>query len=117
MKPQEEEEEEEEAKPSGPAKPKYIASGGWPGVCLKLGPVCMAFMLGSYRSGPAKQVPDRFKGMGCQAELGVWFWVLAWGEPASPAQPQAALPQVDELVCQCDGAGFRLAKKKLQLNP
>ena len=28
MKPQEEEEEEEEAKPSGPAKPKYIASGG-----------------------------------------------------------------------------------------
>ena len=57
--------------------------------------------------------------MGCQAELGVSSWVLAGGKPASPAQPQAALPQVDELACQCDGAGgagFYLASIFLQLD-
>ena len=54
----------------------------------------------SRRSGPAKQIQHCSKQMGCQAELGVCSWVLASGEPASPAQPQAALPQVDELACQ-----------------
>ena len=71
MKPQEEEEEEEEAKPSGPAKPKYIASGGWSCMCLKPEPGLHGIHEESCRSGPAKQVPNRSKRMGCQAWLGL----------------------------------------------
>ena len=100
MKPQEEEEEEEQAKPAGPAKPKYIASGGWNCMCLKLGLGVHGAYGESCRSGAAKQVQNRSRRRDCQAGLGVSSRVLGWGDPASPAQPEAVLPLVDELVCQ-----------------
>ena len=56
MKPQEEEEEEEEAKPSGPAKPKYIASGGWSGMCLKPGPS----VHGIHGEGKGQALPSKY---------------------------------------------------------
>lgn len=100
LKAQEEEEEEEQAKPAGPAKPKYIASGSWNGMHLKLWPGVHGVYGESCRSGPAKQVHNCCKWTGCQAGLGDPSGVLGWVKPASLAQPQAALPLVDELACQ-----------------
>ena len=128
IKPQEEEEEEEEAKPSGPAKPKYIASGGWSCMCLKPEPGLRGMYGASCRSSPAKPAPNRCRSgpakqaPNCCRQIGCQARSLLWGAARGslPALPSHRLPCPRRMSSQCQccgigGAGFCKASKGLQL--